>query len=98
MLGLTAIITATATRPRRDARGYDTRRPQCPDLIHGEDLFTLRCYPRVTGHESQRQSGRMGHRQRGALHLKIFFTIVPWEHHSGRLTKQFAGPNSPIFM
>jgi hypothetical protein len=74
--------------------GTTTGRPQCPDLIHDEDLFTLSCYPRVTGRESQRrrESGHKGHRRRGALQLKIFFSTVPWELHSGRMTEQLAGP------
>jgi hypothetical protein len=65
MLGLTVIITATVARPHRDARGYDRRRPQCPDRIRGEDVFTQRRYPRVTKRESQRQreSGHKGHRR-----------------------------------
>jgi hypothetical protein len=71
-----------------------TGRPQCPDLIHVKDLFTLSRYPRITGRKSQRrrESERKGHRRRGALHLKIFFSTVPWELHSGRLTEQLVGP------
>jgi hypothetical protein len=74
--------------------GTATGRPQCPDLIHDEDLFTQSRYPRVTRREShrRRESMRKGHQRRGASHLKILFSTIPWELYSGRLTEQLAGP------
>jgi hypothetical protein len=64
-----------------------------PGLIHGEDLF----HPESL---SARLRARIalptriqvwGHRWRGALHLKIFFSTVPSELHSERLTEHFQG-------
>jgi hypothetical protein len=41
-----------------------------PGVIRGEDLFTLKCYPGTSEHESPRrhESRRGGHRRQGALH------------------------------
>jgi hypothetical protein len=49
-------------------------------------------------HRDQRESLRRGHRQRGGAEPEIFLCTVPSETLSGRLTKQFAVPRSPIFI
>jgi hypothetical protein len=80
--------------------GYGVWAEQCLDFILGVRSFTQSRYPRATGHESQRQRefGRGGHQRRGALHLLIFFSTVPWETSSVRLIEQVKELGSPIFV
>jgi hypothetical protein len=86
----------SATSP---ASGYVVWAEQCLDFIPGARSFTQSRYPRATRQESQRrrESRRGGHRQRGALHLLIFFSTVTWETSSVRLTEQVKELGSPIF-
>ena len=88
----------SATSP---ASGYGVWAEECPNFIPGARSFSQSCYPRVTGRESQRrrESGRKGHRRRGAMHLKIFPSpLYHCDPSSERLTKQIERPNSPAFM
>jgi hypothetical protein len=62
-----------------------------PGLIHGEDFF----HPESLSAREQAQIASpvriqaWGHRRRGALHLKIFFSTVPLELHSEHLIEHF---------
>jgi hypothetical protein len=87
----------SATSP---TSGYGVWAEQCLDFIPGARSFTQSRYPRATEHESQRrhESGRGGHRRRGASHLKIFFSTIPWETSLARVTEQVKELGSPIFV
>jgi hypothetical protein len=84
-----------ATSP---ASGYDAVRPQCPKLIHGEDLFTPIVIRTSEGMNrgGQRESRREGHRRQSAVNLKIFSYTIPWPSSSVVLTARFEEPYSSI--